>query len=175
MSQEPQPSSNCRCNACGATLEKGQSCGQACKIAARREFFRILLFGWLFSLGVGFVFGPFIVFASNASNEVPRPWTSLIGLAIAAGMTFSLMGVADCFDFTQTPRPQGIYTGGALSGVEWGSGVHARLTSQRGLLEALLEHIFVLPELRALDRRASTFEALWEAERLTTSLRRMNG
>jgi hypothetical protein len=53
--------------------------------------------------------------------------------------------------------------------------MHARLTTPRGLLEALLEHAFVLPELRALDRRASTFEDLWELERMVTSLRRMSG
>jgi phospholipase C len=82
---------------------------------------------------------------------------------------------ADCFDFTQDPLPPGSYTGPPLRDVGWGDGIHGKLTSPRGLLEGLLEHAFVLPELRALDRRASAFEHLWDLERTVTSLRRMNG
>jgi hypothetical protein len=43
------------------------------------------------------------------------------------------------------------------------------------LLERLLEHVFVLPELKVLDRRASVFEALWALEQHVIALKRMSG
>jgi phospholipase C len=80
----------------------------------------------------------------------------------------------DCFDFTAPARPQGTYTGDPLRGLNWGSNIYAKLTTPRNLLEGVLEHVFVLPELRALDRRASLFEDLWTLERRVVALKRMN-
>jgi phospholipase C len=79
----------------------------------------------------------------------------------------------DCFDFSQSPRPQGTYTGPPLQELSWGSNVHDKLATPRSLLNALLEHVFDLPELKALDRRASLFESLWTLERETVTLKRM--
>jgi hypothetical protein len=81
----------------------------------------------------------------------------------------------DCFDFTQPPRPAGTYTGAPLQDLNWGSNVHDKLTSPRNLLEGLLEHIFVLPELKALDRRAALFDTLSTLESHVVALKRMNG
>jgi phospholipase C len=81
----------------------------------------------------------------------------------------------DCFDFTGSPRPQGIYTGTPLQDLNWGKNVHDRLAWPRSLLERLLEHIFILPELKALDRRASLFDTLWTLEQQVVALKRMGG
>jgi phospholipase C len=81
----------------------------------------------------------------------------------------------DCFDFTQPPRPAGTYTGAPIQDLNWGSNIHDKLTSPRNLLEGLLEHIFVLPELKALDRRAALFDTLSTLESHVVALKRMNG
>jgi phospholipase C len=80
----------------------------------------------------------------------------------------------DCFDFSQPPRPQGIYTGAPLQDLNWGADVYARLTQPRNLLEGLLEHVFLLPELKALDRRSSVFDTLWALEQQVVALKRMS-
>jgi phospholipase C len=81
----------------------------------------------------------------------------------------------DCFDFSQPARPAGIYTGPPLQNLNWGANIYDKLTSPRNLLEGLLEHIFVLPELNALDRRASLFDTLAALENHVVALKRMNG
>src|SRR5579871_1741685 len=75
-----------------------------------------------------------------------------------------------CFDFDQDPLPMGTYTQPAadvannvpspMQGINWGMGIHDLLTSPIGSLEALLERIFLLPGLKALDQRAQVFDNL---------------
>ncbi len=79
----------------------------------------------------------------------------------------------DCFDFTQAPLPMGAYTGDPLRTLNWGSGIHERFTRLPDRFEALLERIFVLPELKALDRRAQLFETLTAFEQRVITLKRM--
>lgn len=80
----------------------------------------------------------------------------------------------DCFDFTQPPRPQGTYTGAPPRDLNWGTNVHDRLTSPRHRLEGVLDHIFILPELKPLDRRASLFDTAWALEQHVVALKRMS-
>jgi phospholipase C len=81
----------------------------------------------------------------------------------------------DCFDFPQSPRGQGVYTGAPLSGLNWGTNVYDKLRLPRNVLEGLLDHIFVLPELKALDGRAGLFDTLWSLEQQVVALKRMSG
>jgi len=69
-----------------------------------------------------------------------------------------------CFDFTAPPRKMGAYTGEPLRELTWGSGIHRRFTRFSEGFESMLERIFVLPELKALDRRAGVFDALTAVE-----------
>ncbi len=79
----------------------------------------------------------------------------------------------DAFDFDQAPLARGTYTGQPLAGVNWASGVRDRLASPLGKFEALLERIFVLPELKMLDRRANVFDTLGKMEDNVVVLKRM--
>jgi len=78
----------------------------------------------------------------------------------------------DALESTQ-PLPRGTYTGNPLSAINWASGVRQRLDSPLGKFEALLERIFVLPELKALDRRADVFDTLGKMEDKVVTLKRM--
>ena len=86
---------------------------------------------------------------------------------------------ADCFDFTRRPLEAGTYTQSAaedtapLRGLDWATGIHDLLRTPAGTLEALLERIFVLPDLKRLDRRAQIFDTLLSMEQKTVSLKRM--
>ena len=79
----------------------------------------------------------------------------------------------DCFDFGAPPLPQGTYTGEPLRTLTWGSGIHRRFTRFSEGFEALLERIFVLPELKALDRRADVFHQLNALEQAVITRKRM--
>jgi hypothetical protein len=81
----------------------------------------------------------------------------------------------DCFDFSQPPRPQRTYTGAPLQDLNWGADVHARLIQPRNLLAGRLEHVFLLPELKALDQRSTVFDVLLALEQHIVALKRMIG
>lgn len=71
----------------------------------------------------------------------------------------------------------GIYTGAqqeslALYALDWGSGVYERLQGELHAFEALLERIFVLPELKPLDNRAKVFETLGGLEQKVITQKR---
>jgi Phosphoesterase family len=78
-----------------------------------------------------------------------------------------------CFDFDQEPIERGIYTGDPLLNTNWGTRVHDLLTIEANPLEGMLERIFVLPELKALDQWAQVFDARSLLERRVISLKRM--
>ena len=80
---------------------------------------------------------------------------------------------ADCFDFTQPPLPTGIYTGPPITDINWGTGVHDRMVKPPDVLEGLLERIFLLPELKALDRRAQVYDTLGSFEQSVVTAKRM--
>jgi phospholipase C len=79
-----------------------------------------------------------------------------------------------CFNFTQTPTPMGTFTGVPNKLINWGTGVQGLLTNPTHDLLALVERIFVLPELKALDKRSSMFDILNQLERDVISLKRMS-
>jgi phospholipase C len=79
----------------------------------------------------------------------------------------------DALDFTQQPLPRGTYTGKPLADKNFASGVRDRLASPLGKFEAMLERIFVLPELKLLDRRADVFDTLGKMEDNVVTLKRM--
>ncbi len=78
-----------------------------------------------------------------------------------------------CFDFAAPPLPQGAYTPDAFHDLHWGSGIHARLPNLTEGFERLLERAFVLPELKALDRRASVYDTLADLEQRVIARRRL--
>jgi phospholipase C len=83
----------------------------------------------------------------------------------------------DALDFdTKNPHPRGVYTGDPppLAQVNWASGIRDRLASPLGKFEALLERIFVLPELKALDRRPDVYDTLGKMEDKVVTLKRMH-
>ena len=77
-----------------------------------------------------------------------------------------------CFDFDAEPLPMGTYTGTPLSDLNWGAGIHRRFTRASEGFEALLERIFVLPELKALDQRAAVFDHLTALEQSVITRKR---
>ena len=79
-------------------------------------------------------------------------------------------------DATQQPRPRGTYTGNPLPLAQknWASGIRERLDSPLGRFEALLERIFVLPELQVPDRRADVYDTLGKMEDNVVTLKRMH-
>jgi phospholipase C len=79
----------------------------------------------------------------------------------------------DCFDFTQSPIPRGIYTGDPITDLNWGTGIHNLLVREANILEGTLERSFLLPELKALDQRAHIFDRLTFLEQKVISLKRM--
>jgi len=78
----------------------------------------------------------------------------------------------DCVDLTRTPLPVGTYTGTPITDITWGTGIHARMVKPPDILEGLMERIFVLPELKALDRRAGVYDALAAFEQAVIALKR---
>jgi phospholipase C len=79
-----------------------------------------------------------------------------------------------CFDFTQEPLPMGTYTGAALRDLNFASGVKQRLLGPRHGFGDLLERIFILPELKALDRRPQVYDVLAQLENRVIPMKRMN-
>jgi hypothetical protein len=69
----------------------------------------------------------------------------------------------------------GTFTGAPLQDLNWWTNIYDKLASPRNLLEGFLKHIFVLPELKALDRRAVLFDTLSALENNVIALKRMNG
>jgi hypothetical protein len=77
--------------------------------------------------------------------------------------------------------PSGTYTGDPsklpdvsnIHNLNWGSGIHDRVTRSADVLEGLLERIFILPELKALDRRSSVYDTLSALEGRVVTLKRM--
>ncbi|HLJ60192.1 MAG TPA: alkaline phosphatase family protein [bacterium] len=79
----------------------------------------------------------------------------------------------DCFDFTQPAVQTGTYTGAPITDINWGTGVHDRMVKPPDVLEGLLERIFLLPELKALDRRAQVYDTLGSFEQSVVTTKRM--
>ncbi len=82
----------------------------------------------------------------------------------------------DALNFNQNPIPRGTYTGDPLplAQINWAAGIRERLDSPLGKFEALLERIFVLPELKVLDRRADVYDTLGKMEDKVVTLKRMH-
>ncbi|HEV2439787.1 MAG TPA: alkaline phosphatase family protein [bacterium] len=80
---------------------------------------------------------------------------------------------SECFDFTKPPLPMGPYTGDPLATLTWGTGIYDRFVKPADILEGFLERIFVLPELKALDRRAQVFDTLVALEQSVINLKRI--
>ncbi len=83
----------------------------------------------------------------------------------------------DCVDCNADPLPPGNYTDvkrvSPVAGLDWGTGVYARVGDELNKFEALLERIFVLPQLKALDQRANVFEILTSLEHKVVTQKRM--
>ncbi|HLW61176.1 MAG TPA: alkaline phosphatase family protein [bacterium] len=80
---------------------------------------------------------------------------------------------SECFNFAKNPLPMGTYTGDPITDLTWGTGIHDRITKPADILEGFFERIFVLPELKALDRRAQVFDTLTALEQSVISLKRI--
>ena len=72
---------------------------------------------------------------------------------------------------------QGLYTGvereDVVAALNWATGIYERLSDEPRRFEHLLERIFVLPELKALDRRAALFDTLNAFEHHVVTQKRM--
>lgn len=82
----------------------------------------------------------------------------------------------ECFDFSQAPMAQGTYTNpnDALERLRWGDDIHAHLSQPVSGVMNILERIFVLPELKLLDQRASMFDTLSNLERTVVTGKRLS-
>jgi phospholipase C len=82
----------------------------------------------------------------------------------------------DVLNTAEQPRLRGTYTGDPrpLAQINWASGIRDRLASPLGKFEGLLERIFVLPELKLLDRRADVYDTLGRMEHNVITLKRMH-
>ena len=78
----------------------------------------------------------------------------------------------DCFDFAAPPLGPGIYTGQPLRDLNFSSGVQDRLQAPPPGFGGLLERIFLLPELKLLDRRAQVYEILDGLETRVINMKR---
>ncbi|MBV8364276.1 MAG: hypothetical protein JO193_06905 [Candidatus Eremiobacteraeota bacterium] len=95
------------------------------------------------------------------------------------GTRYSKMNaIWSALDFNATPRPRGVYTNAFNSkdvqALNWAANVRERLDSPLGDFERALERIFVLPELKSLDNRASAFDTLGKFEHSVITLKRVN-
>jgi phospholipase C len=83
----------------------------------------------------------------------------------------------DAFDFQSDPIGTGIYTGvtrdNAVAALNWATGVYDRLRDGTQRFEQFLDRIFVLPELKMLDRRAALFDTLNAFEHHVITQKRM--
>ncbi len=82
----------------------------------------------------------------------------------------------DTLNPAQAPLPRGAYTGDPrpLAQINWAAGIRDRLASPLGKFESLLERIFVLPELKLLDRRPDVYATLGKMEDNVVTLKRMH-
>ena len=82
---------------------------------------------------------------------------------------------ANCFDFSQPALDVGPYTGDPdmIQQLNWGHEIHDRLRRPQDILENALERLFILPELKELDRRATAFNTLAALEQQVIALKRM--
>ena len=80
---------------------------------------------------------------------------------------------SSCFDFGADPLPPGPYTPDAFHDLHWGTGIHDRLGNLTEGFERLLERVFVLPELKALDGRASLYDTLADLEQRVITRKRL--
>jgi hypothetical protein len=74
--------------------------------------------------------------------------------------------------------PTGIYTGvvertDAVAALNWATGIYNRLSDDFRRFEGLLDRIFVLPELKALDNRPEVFHSLSLFEHKVVTQKRM--
>lgn len=89
----------------------------------------------------------------------------------------------DCFDFTATPKPAGVYTKpdqairdgirSAFRDFQWETGTHTLISEPPGGVLEKLERIFALPGLRRLDRRRDVFDILNAMEKEVVGMKRM--
>jgi phospholipase C len=78
-----------------------------------------------------------------------------------------------CFDFNASPILRGTYTGDPITDINWATGVHDRMVKQPDVLEGLMERIFLLPELKALDGRPQVYDTLGSFEQSVVNMKRM--
>jgi len=75
------------------------------------------------------------------------------------------------------PLPQGLYTGVGraddVGSLNWATGIYDRLADDFLRFEALLDRIFVLPELKELDNRPNVFASLSLFEHKVVTQKRM--
>lgn len=80
---------------------------------------------------------------------------------------------------TATRVDRGIYTGvkpdDTIGSLNWAAGIYDRLKDDVQRFEHLLDRIFVLPELKPLDQRASVFDTLGAFEHQVITQKRMIG
>jgi phospholipase C len=75
-----------------------------------------------------------------------------------------------CFNFNREPLSAGTYTQpqadqdnnvrDPMADLSWTAGIHELAVNEAGSLEAVLERIMLLPELKTLDNRAKMFDSL---------------
>lgn len=77
-----------------------------------------------------------------------------------------------------SPLPRGIYTGitnkSEVATLNWATGIYERLKDDVTRFENYLDRIFVLPELKALDQRATVFDTLDRFEHAVVTQKRMH-
>ena len=79
-----------------------------------------------------------------------------------------------CFDFALSPRAKNCYTGDPkdIFAMNWAKDIQGRLTGPVTDFEKYMERIFILPELKALDRRSMVYENLTLLEKNVITLKR---
>ncbi|MBC5804707.1 MAG: hypothetical protein DLM53_05845 [Candidatus Eremiobacter antarcticus] len=80
--------------------------------------------------------------------------------------------IKECCDFNAAPIPQGTYAGQPFADLDWATGIDNILTGPIGRLEALLERVLVIPQLKALDRRASVYDSLATLQNTVNAMKR---
>ena len=80
----------------------------------------------------------------------------------------------NCFDFNRDARPKDCYAGDPkdIFAMNWAKDIQGRLTGPVTDFEKYMERIFILPELKALDRRSLVFENLAQLEKNVITLKR---
>jgi phospholipase C len=83
-------------------------------------------------------------------------------------------GIWGCLDFSATARQKDCYTGDPreIFAMNWAKDIQGRLTAPATDFERYMERIFILPELKALDRRSVVFDNLSQLEQNVITLKR---